>query len=328
LRLRKFSKRVPNRHLAGGTPASHWFVNRCRYAGLVVVSLIVAGVAHAQELIPAAYTPAPVGINFIGLAATSNHGDLAFDPAGPIQEADADIVASSLSYARTLGILKRSATVTVILPYVVGDIEGLYLGEPASANRSGVGDLVLRFGTNLYGAPAMSFPEFAAYKPRTMVGASMIVRAPTGQYDSSRLINIGANRWGFKPEVGVVHVMGKWAIDAYVGTWFFTTNSDFYGGTTRKQDPILSTQFHLRYVFRRGLWAALDANYWHGGEATIDGSGSDDLQNNSRIGLTVSWQVWKQHNIRFAASRGAFTRIGGDFTSVGLAYGYTWAKKP
>ena len=282
----------------------------------------------AQELIPAAYTPAPVGVNFISLSATSNRGDLAFDPSGPIDEAKADIVASSLTYARTLGVLKRSATATVILPYVVGDLEGLYLGEPAAANRSGVGDLLLRFGINLYGAPAMTFREFAAYKPRTMVGVSLIVRAPTGQYDPTRLINIGTNRWGFKSEVGVVQVMGKWAIDAYVGAWIFTENSDFYGGTTRKQEPILSTQVHLRYLFREGLWAALDANYWYGGETLIDGSVNDDLQSNSRVGLTLSWNMWKQHNLRFAFSRGAFTRIGGDFNSFGLAYGYSWAKKP
>jgi len=292
------------------------------------VLLVVAATVNAQELIPAAYTPAPVGINFVSLTLTSNRGDLAFDPSGPIEEANADIVASSLAYARTLSIFKRSANVTVILPYVVGDLEGLYLGEPAAVTRSGVGDLAMRFGINLYGAPAMSPPEFAAFRPRTMVGASLMVRAPNGQYDSTRLINIGTNRWGFKPEVGVVHVMGKWAVDAYVGAWFFTDNTDFFGGATREQKSIYSTQFHLRYLFRRGLWAAVDGNFWYGGEATIDGRGGDDLQSNSRIGLTVSWQVWKSHNIRFAASRGAFTRIGGDFTSIGLAYGYSWMKKP
>jgi hypothetical protein len=237
-------------------------------------------------------------------------------------------VASSFTYVRTLNLFKRSATATVILPYVVGDLEGLYLGEPARANRSGTGDLVMRLGVNLLGGRAMSPREFAAYRPKTMIGASLMVKAPTGQYDSTRLINIGTNRWSFKPEVGVVHVMGNWAIDAYVGAWFFTENSDFYGGTTRKQDSIYSSQVHLRYRFRRGLWAALDANYWYGGEATIEGVGGDDLQNNSRIGFTVSWNVRKQHNLRFAVSRGAFTRIGGDFNSIGLAYGYTWAKKP
>lgn len=295
---------------------------------IVVTGLFVPGVLTAQELIPAAYTPAPYGVNFIGLTLTTNRGDLAFDPSGPIDEATGDIKVSTFTYARTLNLFKRSATATVILPYVVGDLEGLFLGEPAEANRSGAGDLVMRLGVNLLGGRAMKPSEFAKYRPKTLLGASLIVRAPTGQYDPTRLINIGTNRWAFKPEIGVVQVMGRWALDAYVGVWFFTENSDFFGGATREQDPISSGQVHVRYLFKRGLWAALDANYWYGGKATNDGVGGDDLQNNSRVGFTVSWQVKRSHNLRFAASRGAFTSIGGDFDSFGLSYGYTWMKKP
>jgi hypothetical protein len=297
-------------------------------ASFFVVGLFAPGVLGAQELIPAAYTPAPYGVNFAGLSVTSNRGDLAFDPSGPIDEADADIIASTFTYVRTLDLFKRSATATVILPYVVGDLEGLYLGEPAAVNRSGTGDLVMRLGVNLMGGPAMNPREFAAYRPKTLIGSSLTVRAPTGQYDPTRLINIGTNRWSFKPEIGVVQVMGKWAVDAYVGVWFFTGNSDFIGGTTREQDPIFSGQVHVRYLFQRGLWAALDTNFWYGGKATIDGVGGDDLQRNSRVGLTVSWQVKRSHNLRFAVSRGAFTRIGGDFDSFGVSYGYSWMKKP
>jgi len=299
-------------------------------ARLVVCAATVGGAASmsAQELIPAAYTPAPYGVNFVSVSALSNRGDVAFDPTGPIDDARARIVASSLTYARTLNLFNRSATATVILPYVVGDLEGLYLGEPAAVNRSGTGDLVLRLGVNLFGGRAMSRQEFASYKPKTMVGMSLTVKAPTGQYDDTRLINIGTNRWSIKPEIGFVHVMGRWAVDAYVGAWFYTANSEFIGGTTRDQDPIYSTQAHLRYLFRRGLWAAIDANFWYGGKATIDGRGGDDLQRNSRVGLTLSWNVTRQHNLRFAASRGAFTTIGGDFDSFGVAYGYSWSKKP
>ena len=293
-----------------------------------VVAILAPHGVSAQELIPAAYTPAPVGVNFVGLALISNRGDVAFDPSGPIQDAVADVRISTLTYARTHGLFGRSATTTVILPYVVGDIEGLYLGEPAAANRSGTGDLLMRLGVNLYGARAMKPVEFASYRPKTLVGTSLFVSAPTGQYDPSRLINIGTNRWGFKPEIGVVHVMGRWALDAYVGAWFYTDNTDFFGGATRKQDPIYSAQFHVRYLIKRGLWTALDANYWYGGQATIDGVGSDDLQRNSRVGLTVSWNVGRGHNLRFAASRGAFTRIGGDFNSIGLSYGFSWTKRP
>lgn len=304
------------------------WLGRCGSAVAAAAVALTAAPGPAQELIPAAYTPAPVGVNLVSVATASNRGDLAFDPAGPIDEASADILVSSLSYARTLGLAGRSATLTVIAPWVVGDLEGLYLGEPASASRSGPADLNLRLGVNLYGGPAMSPQEFASYRPKTLIGASLIVVAPTGEYDSTKLVNIGANRWGFKPEVGIVQVIGRWAIDAYVGGWFYTDNTEFAGGKTRSQDPILSSQFHVRYLFRRGLWAAIDANFWRGGRTTIDGVTGDDLQQNSRVGLTFSWQVAPHHALRFAASTGAFTRIGGDFNSFGVSYSYTWRKRP
>jgi hypothetical protein len=174
----------------------------------------------------------------------------------------------------------------------------------------------------------MSPQEFQTFRARTLIGVSLLVRAPTGQYMPERLLNIGANRWAFKPEIGVVHVIGRWAIDAYLGGWFYTDNDDFFGGMYREQDPILSTQFHLRYLFKRGLWGALDGNYWRGGQSTVDGVVNDDLQSNSRIGVTVSMSVGRNHSLRVAASRGAITRIGGDFDSIGVSYGYSWVKKP
>ena len=289
---------------------------------------VVAASVSAQELVPASYTPAPYGVNVLSLATTYNTGDLAFDPAGPIDEADAKILGSSLGYARTMNIAGRSANIGVIVPYVLGDIEGLYFGEPASAERSGIGDMAFRGAINLYGGPAMSPKEFGSYRPRTLIGTSLIVKGPTGQYDSAKLINIGTNRWSFKPEIGVVQVIGRWAIDAYIGAWFFTDNTDFIGGTTRAQDPILSTQMHVRYIFKPGLWAAIDGNFWNGGQTTIDGAVSDDEQRNSRVGLTVSMRLGRSHSLRFAASAGAITRIGGDFNSVGMSYVYIWMKKP
>jgi len=300
-----------------------------RHLGAAIgVFFLFASSISAQELIPAAYTPAPYGINLLSLATTYNSGDLAFDPSGPIEDASAKIFSSTLGYARTLKIAGRSANIGVVVPYVLGDLEGLYLGEQAYAERSGLGDLALRGAVNLYGAPAMSPKKFGTFKPRTMIGASLVVRAPTGQYDTSKLINIGTNRWAFKPEVGIVHVMGRWAIDAYVGGWFFTDNTDFYGGLTREQAPMLSTQFHVRYLFKPGLWAAVDGNFWNGGQTTVDGAVNDDKQRNSRVGLTVSIKVGRSQSLRVAASRGAITRIGGDFSSIGVSYGYSWVNAP
>jgi len=295
--------------------------------GLLLIGALATS-ASAQELVPAAYTPAPYGVNLVSLASMYNTGDLAFDPSGPIEEADAKILGTSLSYFRTLSIAGRSATLGVIVPYVLGDLKGLYLGEPASAERSGIGDVALRGGINLYGGRAMNPREFSTYRPRTLIGTSLTIKGPNGQYDSSKLINIGTNRWSVKPEIGIVQVIGRWAIDAYVGAWFYTDNTDFAGGMTREQDPIFSTQAHVRYLIKPGLWAAIDGNFWVGGQTSFDGAVNDDEQRNSRVGLTVSMKLGRNHSLRFAASTGAITRIGGDFDSIGMSYSYSWMKKP
>ncbi len=281
----------------------------------------------AQELVPAAYTPAPTGVNLVTLALGHNSGDVSFDPSLPVEEASARINAASFGYARTFGLLGRAANITVVAPYLVGDLDGLYFGEQTSVERSGLADLAVRFGINLLGAPAMDAMAFRTYRPGTLLGASLLVRAPTGEYDSTKLINIGTNRWGFKPEIGVVHMVGRWSFDAYLGGWFFTDNTDFYGGRTRIQGPILSTEAHVRYSVSGTLWASLDGNFWRGGRTTVEGVPSEDWQRNSRIGLTLAWQVARQHGLRFAASRGAITRIGGDFASVGVSYSYNWMKR-
>ena len=300
----------------------------CAAAAALILFGGLASSTFAQELVPAAYTPAPSGVNLVTITSAYNSGDVTFDPALPIENASARIVASMVGYARTFGFVGRAANIGVIVPYIRGELEGLLLGEPAQAERSGSGDLGVRFGVNLFGVPAMGPKEFSTFRPRTLVGVSIVVTAPTGQYNPTKAINIGTNRWAFKPEIGFVQVMNRWAVDAYVGGGFFTDNPDFFGGSTREQSPIFSTQCHLRYLFRPGLWAAVDGNFWVGGQTTVDGITNDDKQRNSRVGLTVSMRLGRSHSLRVAGSRGAITRIGGDFSSIGVSYGYSWMGKP
>ena len=171
---------------------------------------------------------------------------------------------------------------------VGGHVEGLYLGEPAEVDRFGLADPRLRLAVNLYGAPAMTPQAFASYQQGTIVGVSLTVAPPLGQYDPTKLINLGTNRWSFKPEVGFSRTLGKWVVEAMAGVWLFTDNTDFFGGRTRQQDPIVATQLHLTYKFTRTMWLAGDANYFTGGRTTIGGRQNLDLQRNSRIGATFS----------------------------------------
>ncbi len=294
------------------------------FAGIVGLVAVLTCPLEAQELVPAAYTPAPVGINLVTVTSAFNDGDISFDPALPIEDAKARITSTSLTYVRTLSVAGRSANIGISTPYVVGDLEGLVLGQFASAHRSGLGDLAVRGTINLVGAPAMSQQEFRAFRPSRLVGLSFLVIGPAGQYDSTKLVNIGTNRWAFRPEIGFVRVMKRWAFDVYLAGTYFTDNTDYAGGQTRKQDPILGTQAHARYSFSPRMWAALDANFWTGGQTEVEGIPNDDRQQNSRVGLTVVYRFDARQSLRIAASRGAFTRIGGDFDSIGVSYSLTW----
>ncbi len=295
------------------------------YAASLLALLPIPASASVQELEPGAYWPRPTGLNILTVVNSLNWGDVAFDASGPIDEASATINTTGLSYTRAFSLGGRSANASVLLPVIAGHVEGRYLGEPAEADRFGLGDPRFRLALNLLGAPAMTPAEFATYHQGTIVGASVTVAPPLGEYDPTKLINLGTNRWSFKPEVGLSLTSGKWVVEGMVGAWFFTENGDFAGGRTRTQDPVVASQAHLTYRFKPTMWLAADANYFTGGTTTVGGTRSLDFQRNSRVGATFSWALDRHHAIRASASQGAYTTIGADFTSVAVGYNYAWA---
>ena len=289
----------------------------------LLIWLISIPAARAQDLVPGAFRPAPVSINIVTVAGTFNIGDMSFDPSLPVEEGRAKIGGLLAGFTRTLSIGGRSASIGLGAPVVFGHVQGLVLGQFAETSRVGAGDLTSRIAINLYGAPAMTPREFAAYRPGTVVGIAATVVVPIGQYDPALFINIGTNRWSIKPEVGVSRTQGRWTVEGDLGATFFTDNTDFSGGT-RSQAAIVSIQGHLIYTFRPALWIAGDGNYWTGGRLTTNGIEGTEYQRNSRLGATVAFPV-KRQQIRIAYSVGAFTTIGGDFQSVGVSYSYAWA---
>jgi hypothetical protein len=291
------------------------------------ILLLVAGSAQAQELEPRAYSPSPTGYNIVVVTDTYSYGDVTFDPSLPVSDAVAHINLSALGYLRTLDVAGRSASAAFALPYARGDLDGLYLGEPTSVYRSGIGDPRLRFVLNVMGGPAMTPKEFAARQPATLIGVSLVVSVPLGQYDSSKLVNIGANRWGFKPEVGISRAFGRWTLEGAAGAWIYTDNTDFKNGKTRSQDPVTSLQWHVIYTLRPRMWVALDANYFSGGQTSVDGRKGNDVQRNSRMGATFALPITKEQSLKFAYSQGAITNIGADFKSFGIAWQCAWRDK-
>jgi Putative MetA-pathway of phenol degradation len=90
--------------------------------------------------------------------------------------------------------------------------------------------------------------EFAHWKQKTLLGVSLKVIAPTGQYDGTKLINWVINRWAFKPELGYSRRLGNWLLDGYGGAWLYTTNSTAFAGPApgpKTQEPIGSLEATL-----------------------------------------------------------------------------------
>jgi hypothetical protein len=294
-------------------------------AALVVTTLVALGSgADAQELEPRAYTNTPVGLNFLIAGYAYSSGGVATDPALPIKDAHLHIHSAILAYARSLNVLGTSGKVDVVLPYawLSGSVE--VVGQPREREVSGLADPRLRFSVNLYGAPALSVEEFTSYKQDLIVGASLQVGIPLGQYDSEKLVNLGTNRWSVKPALGISKACGRLTIEASGGITFYTTNDDFFGGKSRSQEPLYSLQGHLSYNFSRGMWVGLDGTYYTGGRTTTDGVQDNNFQGNTRVGVTFALPVNRYNSIKLYASTGVSTRTGGNFDTLGIAWQYRW----
>ena len=295
---------------------------------LAVVVLFHPGSADAQSMEPRAYSNAPVGMNFLISGYAYQRGDVLLDPSIPVKDVEVQAHTVFLAYARSLDVFGRNGKIDLIVPYAwlsgSGTVETAQQEGGRNRNVTGFADPALRFSVNLYGAPALSLEEFKSYRQDTIIGVSLLVTAPLGQYDSSKVANIGTNRWSFKPEVGISQALGRWTLEAIGGVTFYTENNEFLGNHTREQDPIYSLQGHIIYNFPSGIWGSLDGTYYTGGRTTIDGMKKGDLESNWRLGGSLAFPINIHNSLKLYASRGVRTRNGGDFDLVGIAWQYRW----
>ncbi len=290
----------------------------------------------AQTLAPRAYVVTPVDSNAFTLTTNFYTGNINFDNTVPITDASGTINVSVATLYHAFSFAGRSANIVVGLPYSVGNFEGTVVDRREEVYRSGMGDAFVRLSVNLRGGKAMKVPEFRKWRQKRLLGASFAVQFPTGQYDPTKLINIGTNRWAFKPEFGYSERWGKWILDAYAGVWFFTKNNDFFsrneyspGTHYQTQQPIGSFEGHLSYDFKKlRMWASFDGNFWFGGKTSVDGVQNPlTLQKNSRVGGTASIPISKHQSLKFSYANGAYIRFGGDYQTVSVAWQYSWIGK-
>ena len=294
-----------------------------RCVAAFIAALSVAAPAVAQEMEPRAYSASPTGATFLGVVATRSTGSILFDPTLPITDVEAAINGGILGVGGTFDLFGKLALLAAAVPYAWGDISGQVFEEAREVTRSGFADTRVKLSVNLRGNDAMRLAEFAKTPRRTVLGASLTVAAPTGQYDGTRLINLGNHRWAFKPEVGVSMPRGRWDFDAYAGAWLFTTNGDFFpGGAVRTQDPLYALQGHVSYTVKPRLWLAANATWYAGGRSVVNDGAPSAAVNNSRLGVTASLPLGRRQSIKISYGDGIIVRSGTNFRT--LAVGWQW----
>jgi hypothetical protein len=291
--------------------------------GIITTALLVANV-KAQDAEPRSYTNTPVGLNFLIGGYLYSEGKIAFDPSSSITDAKFQSQTGVLAYVRSFDVAGQSAKFDVILPYSSFSAHGLVDGQSRVREMSGFGDPRFRLSVNLFGAPALSVKEFANYQQDLIIGVSLQVSAPLGQYDNSKLLNLGNNRWSFRPELGISKAWGPWTLEVAPSVAFFTDNTDFFNGSTFAQAPIYLVQGHIIYNFKSGAWVSLDGIYFTGGRTTLNGVRGDNEQANTRGGLTLALPVDRYNSIKLNASTGITTRTGSEFGIFGVAWQYRW----
>ena len=296
---------------------------------IVIGALLAAGPAFSQDLDPRAYAKVPINstVAITGFAFSS--GSVLTDPTLPVQNVHANVSTPSVGVARTFGLLGKTAQALAALPYSWAEVTGDIGEQAARTTRSGLSDMRLRLSVLLAGAPAMTLQQMMKSPARPIIGASLLVTAPTGQYYPQKFVNLGTNRWGFKPEIALSYPLGKkWLADLYGAAWLFTTNDSFFPGTsTRSQDRIGSLQAHISYSFTPRTWIAFDATGYRGGQALVDGNPVGTRLTNTRVGATLAFPVGSRHSVKIAYSTGAFVRFGANFNTLSVGWQTVWLER-
>jgi hypothetical protein len=299
---------------------------RFPYQKIILTTLICFPFASVfgQDLEPRAYANVPKGINVLAVGYGFNKGNVLSDPALPIEDFKIDTQILGVNYIRSFSFAKKLARVQVSLPMV--DMQGRLVldGEEVTGSRTGLADMRIRFGINLTGSPALDKKEFQRYQQKAIFGVSLVTSVPTGRYYSDKKINIGSNRWAFKPEIGISKRFTHLYAEAYVGAWFYTNNTEYLTNKVLSQKPTTTFQVHASYYFKNQMWVGINTNYYKVGKVEIDGIPPEKLFNDWRIGGTFSAPISKSHSLRLQFHTGLFANLGLNYDSLTLAYQYVF----
>ena len=272
-------------------------VVRLALASALALGALAAPPASAQ--VPARfYWHTLSGANAVPVVVNSISGNTnPFDPAhAPSPDAEVDATLLLSGYAHTFTLFDRSAMAALIVPMgrLSGEVSGT--GGTAKQAAAGFGDPMFEFDLNLVGPKAQkNIPDVLRYQPGFTIDLLADLAVPIGEYDNSRSLNLGQNRWYGRVGAPIVWQLGAWVpgrrttLEFLPAVWLFGTNDDFVGQTL-ETDPMFQVDAHLTRDFTDRLWGSLDSVWYTGGKASVDGVEGEELDNLG-VGLTLGYQI-------------------------------------
>jgi len=278
---------------------------------LLAVTVVAMGAFHPQQALAQVpgrfYWKSLSDANAVPLIVESISGNTnPFDSAHNVTVgANFDATMALAGYARTFSLLDRAAVAAVILPMgrISGDV--IVAGRTVNESASGFGDPMLEFDINILGPPAQkNIPDVLRYEPGFSVDLLADLAVPIGEYDKGKTLNLGQNRWYGRLGMPIVWQLGPWVpgkrttLEFLPAVWFFGEN-DSYAGKTLKTDPMFQLDAHLSRDLTEHFWGSLDAAWFYGGKATINGVPGEKLDNFG-VGLTLGYQINDNLNLTFS----------------------------
>jgi hypothetical protein len=263
------------------------------------IGLVALGPARASAQVPPRfYWKTLSSANAVPVIVNSMSGNTnPFDPSHLITPgSNVDATLALVGYARTFSLFDRAALVAVIEPMGRISSEVTAAGQSVSQAARGFGDPTLELDVNLIGRPAQkTLVDVLRYEPGFSLDLIADIAFPIGEYDDTRALNLGQNRWYGRVGAPIVWQLGPWVpgrrttLELLPAVWFFGTNDD-YVGQTLTTDPLFQLDAHLTRDLTDRFWASLDGAWYTGGRATIGGVQGEKLDNVA-VGITLGYQI-------------------------------------
>jgi hypothetical protein len=269
---------------------------------LIVATMLAMGVLWPQQTlaqVPARfYWKSLAGGNAVPLIYGSMSGNTnPFDSSQTVMPGgQLDATLTLAGYAKLIPVGDRAAMAAIILPMgrVAGEVT--VAGATFQEATNGFGDPMIEFNINVLGPRVQrNIPDILRYEPGFSVDLLADLALPIGEYDDTKALNLGQNRWYGRLGAPIVWQLGPWVpgrrttLEFLPAMWLFGTNDNFVGHTL-KTDPMFQLDAHLTRDLTQYFWGALDGAWYKGGGSSIDGQSAGDL-NNFGMGFTLGYQI-------------------------------------